>query len=562
MQIRILVIVLLLVVPYLSIAQNFNWSNKSAKEVAVDDLFKRWNNPESSGCVVSVIHNGKVIYLQGYGEANLEQDIPNDPRKTKFNIASVSKQFTSFAILLLEREGKLLLDNDIRKYIPEVPDFGHEITLRHLATHTSGLRDQWNLLKLAGWRMDDVITNDHVFRLIKRQNTLNFKPGEEFRYSNTGHTLLAEVVGRVSGMTFGEFVKKRIFDPLGMNNSVFFDNHQMLVKNLADSYDGNLKDGFRKATMLISSVGATNLYSTAQDMTKWAMNFENPVVGDKEMIQKLNEVPDLNNGMKSEYALGQFPIHYKGLKVFEHSGAEAAFESYFIRFPEHNFSVTVLANSGSFWAEGLGRRVADIYLSEYLSEKADEVIQHPIAIKAIEVDPKTLLQYVGEYWSDNAGLQRGITLLNDTLRYVRSKTSSTKLIPIEKNRFTMEGVPSDTQVVFNKHNGGYTMSFIDSNETLNFIPMFSVKLSDYVGSYYSEELDTYYHLEIHNEKLIARHQRIDDIIMHPITANKFHSRTWFFKNIQFKRDESGEVRGFLISNRGVTNLVFKKVKGS
>ena len=205
----------------LCFSQNIAWE-KSPREKQVDSLFARWNLPESSGTVISIVEDGKIVYLQGYGSANLEHGISNHPQKIRLNIASISKQFTSFCILLLEREAKLSLDDDIRKYILEVPDFGHIITLRHLATHTSGIRDQWNLLKLAGWRMDDVITNDHVFRLISRQKDLNFIPGDEFRYSNTVYTLLAEVVSRVSGMSFAEYAKSLRFGISSLNHYQFF----------------------------------------------------------------------------------------------------------------------------------------------------------------------------------------------------------------------------------------------------------------------------------------------------------------------------------------------------
>jgi CubicO group peptidase (beta-lactamase class C family) len=175
----------------------------------VDELFDKWDSSKTPGAAVAIVKDGSIIYKKGYGSANLEYDIPITT-STIFHIASVSKQFTVFSILLLEKEAKLSLEDDIRKYIPEVPDFGKTITLRHLASHTSGLRDQWNLLAMAGWRLDDVITKEHVLKLISNQKELNFNPGEEFLYCNTGFTLLAEVVSRVSGQTFSEFTAQNI----------------------------------------------------------------------------------------------------------------------------------------------------------------------------------------------------------------------------------------------------------------------------------------------------------------------------------------------------------------
>ena len=188
--------------------------------VMTHKIFEDFDSLEKPGVAVAVVRDGKLIYKNGYGIAHLEYNVPISP-STVFHVASVSKQFTVFAILLLQQEGKLSLDDDIRKYIPEVPDFGTKISLRHLATHTSGLRDQWDLLRIGGWRMDDVITTAHVLNLVSHQKELNFQPGEKYMYCNTGFTLLAEVVARVSGFSFPKFTQKKIFEPLKMERTLF-----------------------------------------------------------------------------------------------------------------------------------------------------------------------------------------------------------------------------------------------------------------------------------------------------------------------------------------------------
>lgn len=262
----------------------------------VDEIFAAFNNSETPGAAVAVVKDGKIIFKKGYGLANLEYDIPVTPA-TIFHIASVSKQFTVFSILLLEKEGRLSLDDDIRKYIPEVPDFGRKITLRHLANHTSGLRDQWNLLAMGGWRLDDVITKDHVLKLVSKQKDLNFEPGAEYSYSNTGFTLLAEVVARVSGKSFAEFTEERIFEPLGMDNTLFYDDHEKIVKNRAYSYHTD-STGYKKSVLSYANVGATSLFTTVEDLSLWAMNFSNPKVGDTTIFNKMNTPAVLNDGKK------------------------------------------------------------------------------------------------------------------------------------------------------------------------------------------------------------------------------------------------------------------------
>src|SRR5262245_19582056 len=209
------------------------WSEDQSDRA--DRLFARWDTGRTPGCAVGVVRDGKLVYEKAYGLADLEQGSRIGP-DTVFHIASVSKQFTALAVLLLEKDGKLSLDDDVRKHLPELHDFGRMITLRHLLQHTSGLRDQWSLLTLAGWRMDDVITDDDVFRLVCRQRELNFDPGARHLYSNTGYTLAARIVARVSGQTFPDFTRKRIFEPLGMSHTRFPADHQEIIPKRARSY--------------------------------------------------------------------------------------------------------------------------------------------------------------------------------------------------------------------------------------------------------------------------------------------------------------------------------------
>ena len=309
------------------------------KEKRIDQIMSKWNIDNGPGASVAVVKDGEVVFSKGYGIANLEYDIPIETNSV-FHIASISKQATAFALVLLAEEGKLSLDDDVRKYISEVPDFGTPITLRHLATHTSGLRDQWNLLKMAGWRMDDVITTDQVLKLIAKQKELNFLPGEEFLYCNTGYTLMAEVIEEVSGMTFAEFTEKRIFMPLNMSNTQFYDNHEKVVQNRVYSYIAE-GSGYRKANMNYSIPGATSLFTTPEDLAKWVFNFENPSVGNAESMKEMHTRGILNNGDTLKYALGQNISHYKGLLNVSHGGADAGYRTYLSRFPDQKFAVIV-----------------------------------------------------------------------------------------------------------------------------------------------------------------------------------------------------------------------------
>lgn len=529
----------------------------------VDELFTPWDSDDTPGAAVAVVRDGAIIYKKGYGMANLEYDIPNTP-STVFHIASVSKQFTAFSILLLEKDGKLSLDDDIRKYIPEVPDFGKTITLRHLATHTSGMRDQWNLLSMAGWRMDDVITKEHVLKLVSKQKELNFNPGDEYLYCNTGFTLLAEVVARVSNQSFAEFTEARIFEPLQMNSTLFYDDHEKIVKNRAYSYyDGD--DGFKKSVLSYANVGATSLFTTVEDLSLWSLNFAKPKVGDQAIIEKLNTLAVLNNGKTFGGALGQFVGKYKGLNEIQHGGADAGYRTYLTRFPDENFSVVVFSNSAQFNSGGMAHKVVDIYLKDKLKEapKKKEEPKEEKPAEKVEITPKTMATYVGKY-----ELQPGFVItINETEGGLEAQATGQPTVKLEAmslTKFQVVGVPATLEFVPNNGEvvqvvqlaqGGQTM---DAKRIKDFDEK-AVKLSEFTGEFYSEELATSYHFQVEEGKLIAKHSRLSDITLNPSKKDVFSGNAWYFGQITFVRDTEGQITGCKVSNGRVRNLNFYKV---
>ena len=293
---------------------------------AVDQLFAQWAGPDSPGASIAIIQNGKIVYSQGYGAANLEYGVPNSPA-TVFHLASVSKQFTAFAIYLLVQDGRLSLDDDVRKYLPKLHDFGKVITIRQLLHHTSGVREQWNLLCLAGWRPEDVITDDDVARLLFQQTELNFAPGDQFLYSNSGYTLLAMVVKQVSGKTLPAFAKERIFDPLGMAHTHFQDDYGIVVKDRAYSYARQPDGKYQYVALSDSTVGPSSLFSTVADLARWDENFYTGEVGGPALLAQMQEKGKLNNGEEIEYASGLEIGKYRGLRTVEHGGGAAAYRT-------------------------------------------------------------------------------------------------------------------------------------------------------------------------------------------------------------------------------------------
>ncbi|MEN0003063.1 MAG: serine hydrolase domain-containing protein [Bacteroidota bacterium] len=543
-------------------AQPQQYQTNTVTEAQLDQLFEDWSDVTKPGMAVAVLKDGKIAYAKGFGSANLEYDIPITPT-TIFHSASLSKQFTAFAILLLQQEGKLSLDDDVRKHLPELPDFGHTITLRHLASHSSGLRDQWRLLELAGWRLDDVITTDKILGLVERQKGLNFTPGDENRYSNTGFTLLAQVVERLSGQSFADFTAARIFQPLGMVNTQFYDNCEKIVKNRAYSYK-KTDEGFKKSILSFSNVGPTSLFTTAEDMTRWALNFEQPKVGNRALIDQLNTPFTLNNGEKTGYALGQFTDGFGDIRVYVHSGSDAGYRAYFARIPAFHLSVVVLANLSSIDAESYTFQVTNLYLEGQIqstSSSEERTIFQPDPKTFINLSNKQLKQFEGEYFESSEWYKRKLYVKNDTLIYYRSASSESKLAPIAENTFKMLGDTEDVTLMFTTNKAGEPQLefYVNDREPITFLRYTEVDLNDYVGIFHSEELNTSYSFVVENGTLVLKHPRRADVALKPIQKNVFTSDNRNYKFVEFTRNDRA-VSGLSISNWGAWDVRFDRVK--
>lgn len=327
----------------------------------IDTLVTERFRPDAPGAAVAVMQDDELAFLRGYGMANLDHDVPITP-STVFHSASVSKQFTAMAIYLLAEEGRLSLDDDVRRHVPEVPDFGVPITLDHLIHHSSGLRDQWELLGLSGWRYSkDLITDMDVLSVISRQTVLNFPPGTRFMYCNTGYTLLARTVANTSGQTFRHFTSSRMFEPLGMTRTFFRDRHGEIIKGAAYGYHPH-EDGFDLGQTNLETVGATSMVTSVEDLARWDENFRSGRVGGKSVFDQMHRRGVLNDGRTVPYGGGLGLGTYRGLEIVEHTGGDAGFRSNFMRFPNHGLSIAILSNLSSIDTPTLSRSIADICL--------------------------------------------------------------------------------------------------------------------------------------------------------------------------------------------------------
>ncbi|MBT5710439.1 serine hydrolase, partial [Candidatus Poribacteria bacterium] len=426
------------------------------REALVDRAFSHLTGPGSPGAAVSVSRGGDLLYAKGHGLAHLEYDIPITST-TVFHVASLSKQVTAFSVALLASEGQLSLDDNIRAHLPEVRDFGATITLRHLVHHTSGLRDQWELLVLSGKRIDDVITTADIMTLVRHQRELNFAPGSEYLYCNTGYTLLAQIVERVTGESFYDWTRERLFVPLGMTRTHFQDDHERIVPNRAYSYK-RTEDGYANSVLSFANAGATSLFTTVEDFAKWTRNLDTGELGGRQLVALMNETRPLTDGGDNPYAFGLALGEYRSLRVVEHGGSDAGFRSQVIRFPDHDLAVNVFGNMADLGAGDLARRVAGVYLAdEMTAAESAAAADRPDAEVAADPQPDAPLdEYVGEY-AVKDGPAVHVTRDGDRLVCEADGYPTSRPTADGGNAFSVDG--TDTRLAFRRDAAG-AMAFV------------------------------------------------------------------------------------------------------
>jgi CubicO group peptidase (beta-lactamase class C family) len=549
-----------------ALVQPTMWSQTAATQAErpseqVDKLFEKMDRTISPGCAVAAMRDGKILYQRGYGMADLDHNVPITA-DTVFHVASMSKQFTAAAIVMLAQEPKLSLDDEVRKYVPELPDFGAPVTLRQLVHHTSGLRDQWELLGLAGWRYSlDLITDDDVLSIMSRQKDLNFPPGSKHMYSNTGYTLLAQVVKRVSGQSFREFTTSRIFQPLGMRNTHFRDDHAEIVKNMAYGYVPT-KDTFRISITNFDTVGATSLLTTVEDLALWDENFYNPRVGGPEMIRQMLERGKLNDGEQLDYAFGLVIGKHRGLATVDHAGGDAGYRSDMIRFPDQHFTAVCLCNRADSNPSELTLQVAEIYLAKEMTA-ADKVGAGPG--KTVQLAPEKLAAKVGTYIKAEGGQTLSITLKNDKLHITPGAgEDSYEMNALSENDFRLATAPIDFKFEALKPGGPLRLIVKhgeDKPEVFEAVSPFTPstsELSSCVGFYYSEEIEPIYVMKIDDGKLVLHTLKNKPDTLRPISPDLFAAS---IGTIRFERNAQRQVSGFVLNADHVRNMRFQKGSG-
>lgn len=525
---------------------------------SIDGIFTEWNKPDVPGCALGIIKDGELIYAKGYGSANMEYDIPNSPASV-FRIGSTSKQFTAACIVLLAEKEKLNLNDNLKSIFPDFPDYAKEIKVRHLLNHTSGIRDYLQLAYLKGLEDDDYYTDDDIMDWLVNQSDLNFKPGEEYLYSNSGYWLLGQIVNKVSGINMAEFAEKEIFKPLGMNNTHFHNDHTLIVKNRASGYVPDNNGTYKISMTTLNMIGDGGIFTTINDIKKWDDAYYDSNVLSKEFWSMMTKQGILSNGEVIDYASGLVISEYKGLKTVRHGGAFVGFRAELLRFPEQKLSIAIFANRGDANPSRMANRIADILLKDKLIEENTEN-NKKIKIDTPE-DEFQLSQLVGAY-EIQPGVVARLSIKNDSLNVLQTWNKSTyNIIKVSKNTFQIPGNES-ISFSFSNLKDGFTQTLTvlqNGSETKakrkKEVDLSGVNLNNYVGSYYSQELDVTYNFYLKNGVLECGIKEKKSFM--DCTISDVDQFTMKFGLVRFQR-KNGLISSFELDSGRVKNLKFNK----
>ena len=510
-------------------------------ESKIDAVFAKWTS-STPGCAVGVATGGKPVLAKGYGMADLEHDVPIAPDSI-FEAGSVSKQFTAASMVLLVRDGKLSLDDQARKYIPELPDYQSSLTIRHMLNHTSGLRDWGNVASIAGWpRTTRVHTHAHVLDIVSRQKALNFTPGTRWSYSNTGFNLAAIIVQRVSGMPFPEFTRTRLFQPLGMTHTSWRDDYTRLVKGRALAYSE--RDGAFHTNMPFENVyGNGGLLTTVGDLLKWNEHYDAPSAQDAAVVAEQQKPGVFNDGRPHGYGLGLFVGTYKGLHEVSHSGSTAGYNAFLTRFPDQHVSVAVLCNSASAQATQYAHAVADVYLGDRVK---------PSNVKATYTLTSAEMDRAAGQWVGHTGMSVTIAREKDGLVLAR-------VLPLfaqSPTRFLTEG---GDQLQLDAHGLRYTDPFGTVEEFARAQPASYTdeQLGALAGTYTSDEAETVLTAVVENHALVLKRRPDVTIKLTPTYGDAF-SASGGLGTVIFRRDGSGRPSEFSVVQDRVWDMRFRR----
>jgi CubicO group peptidase (beta-lactamase class C family) len=517
----------------------------------IDHIFDRFTRT-TPGCGVGLSKDGVTLYTHGYGSSNLEYDVPNT-ENTVFESGSVAKQFTASAMLMLVADGKLSLDDDIHKYLPEVPSFaGQKITIRNLLTHTSGLRDQWGLLGIEGRGPGTQVHSPATtLDLVVHQKMLNFPPGSDYLYSNTGYALAALIIERVSGRSLQDFTQERLFKPLGMTHTQWRDDFTRVVQNRATAYTGSEANGFHQDMPFTNMIGNGGLLSTMGDLLKWEENLDHPAVGGPKYVEAIQTQMRLTNGRLLMYALGLEVVDYQGVREVGHSGSTAGYRTFLARYPDQHVAAAVWCNAAYANPTALLHQVVDL-----VSVKPTSVAQQAVAQKVEQSSAEALSKWVGMYRDPHTDQTITLSVANGSL--TTGGRGGGSWMPLAADHFraplgdvTMSGAARSRALRLIRPDGD-TVRYDEVHAAT------SPQLDDYVGKYTSDELEVVLTLAVKDGKLVMRRRPADEFELRPVYADDFQAGGGL-GTVRFSRGQDGKVSGLAFFAGRVLDVRFRRV---
>ncbi len=526
-----------------------------SQESKIDSLLDDFNS-HTPGIVITVVQNDNIIYSKGHGMADLGYPVPLTDT-TLMDIGSCAKTFTAYAILLLQSEGKLLLDDPITKYLPQFPAYGDSITIRQLGTHTSGIKEWIRLFQLSGYQLDgDAILKDHLLNLVYRQRGTNFDPGTKFNYSNSNYLLLAQIIANVSGKDFPDFMQDMIFSPLGMKRTFIRDDIYAIKYNQARGYFQE------ESTYKQLPHHGGGLFTTAEDMNRWLVHV-NSLLNRDTIATELAKSMMLKNGQIISSTFGLYADPYNGHMQFQHEGGGLGVNSYIGLFPDQNFSVFVSCNNSDCYPQYYAKQVIDLFLpaiSKIIEQPA--LTHHPDMMKAAQFK-----EWTGDYWSEELCISRSIIYKNNMLYYSRTNGVEDELISTGLNHFTFKGSRgAGIEIWFERDEVGkrsmyYKLQNDPPYHFYEYIPfsLAPAALKQYTGMYFSSELRTVYSIELIDDRLYATHLRIKEVPLRQVMEDMFTGTRTSFGQVLFTRNSLGKVDGFLVSSRNAKEIRFERI---
>ncbi len=535
----------------------------------IDAVFARIDRTDAPGCALGVYRDGTMLYARGYGLADLERRVPITPASV-FDLGSTSKQFAAATIVLLAQEGKLSLDDDVRRFIPELPEYERPITIRHLLHHTSGIRDYLGLLRLAGFRFDDVTTPDDALKAISRQRALNFAPGDEHLYSNSGYFLLSIIVERATGRSLRDEAHDRIFAPLGMSHTEYLGSYNDIIPDRAIGY-APAGAGFEADMPRWLQLGDGAVWSTVEDLLKWDDNFRSGRVGGAAMRDTMLTRGRLTSGDTITYAVGLMHGTHRGLATVHHGGSWGGYLAQLLRFPEQRYAVAVLCNRADVDPDAFAHSVADIHLAGELEALPVAAVEAPSGVASEDTDTpvatRALATYAGTYRVPNTANMLKVVVVDGALTVTEPRRSA--LRAVSADAFQILDVPGSARLVFE---AGPTPGDaaphvttwlgeerLERYERIELPVDAAAGLDAFIGTFHSAELATSFRISRTGDGLRVNFRNGSPMPLRRLSADEFAARG---TTVLFTRDSGGPVTGFLLSQGRARGIRFDRTDPS